>query len=143
MKTATHAMLMLVLACSVTAMAQTGMSSDSSMKKSDQMGKSTTMTGCVSEKDGKYMLTNKSHPKGVELMGQENMKAHVGHKISVTGMMEHMGKTEDNMTSNDKMSNMSMSKDNMSMMGFKVTGMKMISTQCGASHMSNMSNMSH
>jgi hypothetical protein len=110
---------MLVLACSVAAVAQTSMSSDSSMKKSDSMGKQMTMTGCVSEKDGKYMLTDKKHPNGVELMSSEDLKPHVGHKISVTGMME-----------SDAMSGDSMSKDNMAMAGFKVNSMKMVSDHC-------------
>jgi hypothetical protein len=110
---------MLVLACSVAVVAQTGMSSDSSMKKSDSMGKQMTMTGCVSEKDGKYMLTDKKHPNGIELMSSEDLKPHVGHKISVTGMME-----------GEAMSSDSMSKDNMAMAGFKVNSMKMVSDHC-------------
>src|SRR5882724_7771672 len=110
---------MLVLACSVTVVAQTSMSSDSSMKKSDSMGKQMTMTGCVSEKDGKYMLTDKKHPNGIELMSSEDLKPHVGHKISVTGMME-----------GEAMSGDSMSKDNMAMAGFKVNSMKMVSNHC-------------
>jgi len=110
---------MLVLACSVTVVAQTSMSSDSSMKKSDSMGKQMTMTGCVSEKDGKYMLTDKKHPNGVELTSSEDLKPHVGHKISVTGMME-----------GEAMSGDSMSKDNMAMAGFKVNSMKMVSDHC-------------
>jgi hypothetical protein len=131
---------MLVLACSFSAMAQTGMSSDSSMKQSDQMGKNMTMTGCVSEKDGKYLLTNKKHPDGVQLMSSEDLKPHVGHKISVTGTMEKSGNA---MKSDDKMSNSTsdtMSNKAMSMSEFKVSSMKMISTSCG---MSNMSGMSH
>ena len=110
---------MLVLACSVTVVAQTSMSSDSSMKKSDSMGKQMTMTGCVSEKDGKYMLTDKKHPNGVELTSSEDLKPHVGHKISVTGMME-----------GGAMSGDSMSNDNMAMAGFKVNSMKMVSDHC-------------
>jgi hypothetical protein len=110
---------MLMLACSVAVVAQTSMSSDSSMKKSDSMGKQMTMTGCVSEKDGKYMLTDKKHPDGVELMGSEDLKPHVGHKVSVTGMME-----------GDAMSGDSTSKDNMAMAGFKVNSMKMVSDHC-------------
>ncbi|HEY1800828.1 MAG TPA: hypothetical protein VGG46_07830 [Terriglobales bacterium] len=137
MKTITHAMLMFVLACSVAAMAQTGMSSDSSMKKSDQMGKSTTMTGCLVQKDGKYLLTNEKHPDGVQLMGSENLKPHVGHKISVTGMM---GKSGNAMKSDDKMSSNTMS---MGMPGFHVNSMKMISDKCSMGKMDNMSNMSH
>jgi hypothetical protein len=113
-------MTMLVLACSVSLLAQTGMSSDSPMNKSDSMGKQMTMTGCVAEKDGKYMLKNKKHPDGVELINSDDLKPHVGHKISVTGMMQ----------GDRAMSSDSMSKDNMAMSGFKVTNMKMVSEQC-------------
>jgi hypothetical protein len=128
-------MTMLVLACSVSLFAQTGMSSDSSMKKSDSMGKQMTMTGCVAEKDGKYMLKDKKHPDGVELMSSDNLKPHVGHKVSVTGMMQG-----DSAMAGDKMSKDSMSKDGMAkdgmakdgmaMSGFKVTSMKMVSEKC-------------
>ncbi len=115
---------MLVLACTATMFAQTGMSSDSSMKKSDSMGKNMTMTGCVSEKDGKYMLMDKKHPNGIELMSSEDLKPHVGHKVSVTGMMEG------DSTAKDNMSHDGMKKDDMAMSGFKVTSMKMVSDQC-------------
>jgi hypothetical protein len=88
MKIRMYWMTMLVLACSVSLFAQTSVSSDSSMKKSDSMGKQMTMTGCVAEKDGNYMLKNKKHPDGVELMSSDDLKSHVGHKVSVTGMMQ-------------------------------------------------------
>jgi hypothetical protein len=119
MKIRMFLMAMLVLACSVSMVAQTGTSSDTSMKKSDSMGKQMTMTGCVAEKDGKYMLKNKKHPDGVELMSSEDLKPHMGHKISVTGMME-----------GGAMSGDSMSKENMAMSDFKVSSMKMVSDQC-------------
>jgi pentapeptide MXKDX repeat protein len=133
-------MTMLVLACSVSLFAQTGMFSDSSMKKSNSAGKQMTMTGCVGEKDGKYMLKDKKHPDGVELMSSDNLKPHVGHKVSVTGMMQG-----DSAMAGDKMSKDSMSKDGMAkdgmakdgmakdgmaMSGFKVTSMKMVSEKC-------------
>jgi hypothetical protein len=95
-------------------------SSDSSMKTSDAMGKQMTITGCIAEKNGKYMLKNKKHPEGVELMSSDDLKPHVGHKVSVTGMMQG-----DSAMSGDKMSN-----DSMAMSGFKVTSMKMVSEQC-------------
>jgi hypothetical protein len=121
-------MAMLVLACSVSVLAQTGMSSDSSMKKSDSMGKKMTMTGCISEKDGKYMLTDKKHPDGVELMSSEDLKPHIGHKVTVTGMMEGNSMSKDNMGMSKD--NMGMSKDSMGMSSFKVTSMKMVSDKC-------------
>jgi hypothetical protein len=61
-------MTVLMLACSVSLFAQTPMSGDSSMKKSDAMGEQMTITGCIAEKDGKYILKNKKHPDGVELI---------------------------------------------------------------------------
>ncbi len=125
MKISTCLMAMTLLACSVSLVAQTGMSSDSSMSKSDSMGKKMTMTGCIGEKDGKYMLMDKKHPDGIELMSSEDLKAHVGHKVRVTGMMEKNAMSGDNMKSDDKMSD-----DKMGMSGFKVTSMKMVSEQC-------------
>lgn len=141
MKSAMRFLLMFVLACPAMVVAQTGMSSDSSMKKSDAMSKMTTITGCVAEKDGHYTIADKNHPGGVMLMGSENMKPHVGHKMSVTGTMEHMsnmGKMSHSAMSDDSKSNMS--KDNMGTMGLKITSMKMISSHCEMPN--SMSNMS-
>jgi hypothetical protein len=126
-------MLMLVLACSLPTLAQSGMSSDSSMKKSDKMmGKKKSMTGCISEKEGKYMLMDKDHPNGVALMSSEDLKPHVGHKVKVIGTMEKM-----NAMSGDSMSkDNSMKHDDMGMMTMKISDMKMISDQCEMSSMS-------
>jgi hypothetical protein len=123
-------MTMLVLVCSVSLFAKTSMSSDSSMKKSDSMGKQMTMTGCVAEKDGKYILKDKKHPDGVELMSSDDLKPHVGHKVSVTGMMQGDSAMAGDKMSKDNMSKDSMAKDNMAMSGFKVTSMKMVSEKC-------------
>src|ERR1700678_3986793 len=79
---------MFVLACSMPIFAQSGMSSDSSMQNG--MGKKMSMTGCVSESNGKYMLMTKKYPEGIMLMGSEDMKPHVGHKVMVMGIMQQM-----------------------------------------------------
>jgi hypothetical protein len=143
-------MLMLVLACSMSAMAQSGTSSDSSMKHDSMSGKSMTMTGCIGEKDGKYMMMDKAHPDGVQLMSSEDLKPHVGHKVKVTGTMEKTDamssdskssdsmKSNDSMKSDDKMSHDTMGHDNMShdnmgMMAMKVSSMKMESQKCDVS----------
>ena len=134
-------MLMLVLACSMSAMAQSGSSSDSSMKHDSMSGKSMSMTGCIGEKDGKYMMMDKKHPDGVQLMSSEDLKRHVGHKVKVTGTMEKMdamstdAKSNDSMKSDDKMKSGSMSHDDMGMMAMKVTSMKMESDKCDMSKM--------
>ena len=134
-------MLMLVLACSMSAMAQSGMSSDSSMKHDNMSGKSMSMTGCIGEKDGKYMMMDKKHPDGVQLMSSEDLKPHVGHKVKVTGTMEKMdsmsndSKSNDSMKSDDKMKSGSMSHEDMGMTAMKVTSMKMESDKCDMSKM--------
>jgi hypothetical protein len=112
-------MLMLVLACSMSAFAQSGMSSDSSMQNGS--AKKMSMTGCVAEKDGKYMLMTKKHPDGIQLMSSEDLKPHVGHEIMVMGTMQKMD------SSGGSMSNDSMSKG---MMQMNVTSMKMVSETC-------------
>lgn len=132
-------MLMLVLACSMSAMAQTNMSSDSSMHKDQMSGKKMSMTGCISEKDGKYMMMNKWHPDGVHLMSSEDLKPHVGHKMKVTGMMEKMdAMSGDSMNSADTMSKGDkMKQGKMGMMEMKVSSMKMLSGHCDMPKMMN------
>lgn len=103
MKKAMSFMLMPMLACGL-ALAQSSMSSDAD--NHDHMnGKTKTMTGCVQEKDGKYWLMDKKHPNGVELMSSEDLKAHVGHKVKVTGNVSKMaedGAMVSNTTKADK-----------------------------------------
>ena len=82
------------------------------MGKKDQgkMGKSMTVTGCVAEgsETGHYVLTNgmmtgHTTAQSYDLMGGD-LKAHVGHKVAVTGTMadgKAMGKGK--MMSKDKM----------------------------------------
>ena len=123
MNTTIKVMLMLTLAGSMSAIAQTDMSNDSSTKKSHMSGKKMSMTGCIAEKDGKYMMMNKEHADGVQLMSADDLKPHVGHKVQVTGMMENM--SGDSMKSDDKMAMMSM----------KVSSMKMMSEHCDMSKM--------
>lgn len=126
-------MVMLVLACSMSAMAQTYGSSNSATKQDQMAGKKMSMTGCISEKDGNYMMMDAKHPNGVHLMSTEDLKPHVGHKVKVTGMMEKMDsmpagdsmKSGDGMSKDDKMKH-----DEMGMMGMKVSSMKMISEHC-------------
>ncbi len=118
-----------LLACSMmvfcmSAFAQTsdtmGRNNSNKMKSDKMMGKTMSAVGCIAEKDGKYMLMNKQHPDGMMLMGSEDMKPHVGHKVKLTGMME-----KDSMMKGDMNSN-----DSMGMMAMKVTSMKMMSDHC-------------
>lgn len=121
-------MLMFLMACCLFATAQSS-TSDDSMKHDKAMkhggGKMMSMTGCIAEKDGKYMMMNKAHPDGVNLMSAEDLKPHIGHKVRVSGTMEKMDSMAgDSMKSDDKMA---MKHDGMDM---KVSSMKMMSEQC-------------
>jgi hypothetical protein len=127
MKNSMNLMLMLVLACSMSAVAQSGMSSDSSMNNGS--GKKMSMTGCVAEKDGKYMLKTKKHPDGMMLMGSEDMKPHVGHEVMVTGMMQKMDTSGGSMSSGSSM-------PSGEMMQMNVTSVKMVSDTCAMGGMS-------
>ncbi len=162
------------LAMSLTAFAQSGTTSGSMDNKMDHkkmdskkddkmmMGKKMSMTGCIMEKDGKYMMMDKKHPDGVMLMSSEDLKPHVGHKVKVKGMMQEMS-ASDSMGSSDMSSSGgamksdsssgsmgsghesasgSMKSDNnmhsgMSMMSMKVDKMQMKSEHCDMDKMND------
>ena len=130
-------MFMFVLACGLFAAAQSDTSGDS-MKHGKTMkhggGKMMSMTGCIAEKDGKYMMMNKAHPDGVGLMSSEDLKPHVGHKVAVKGMMEKM----DDMSAGSMNSDDKMKHEGMGTMGMKVSSMKMMSEHCDESKMDKM-----
>ena len=69
-------------------------------------------------------------PNAIELMSSDDLKPHVGHKVSVTGMMQGDSAMSDDKMSTDSMSKDRMSKDSMAASGFKVTSMNMASEQC-------------
>lgn len=138
-----------VLCACVLGAAALSAQADKKMDKMDKMDKnmkSMTVTGCVAEKDGHYMLNNAmsgdSKAMTYDLMGGD-LKAHVGHKVEVTG--SHDSKMAKDRMSKDKMSKDKMSNDKMSndkmmdkdKMGMSeshetlnVKSVKMISTTC-------------
>ena len=146
------------MACSASVFAQT---------PADQMGKKPmmkdgpmTVSGCVATVTGAsgYTLTNvmrmgrgmagmekkdnmkpatSGHPMTYQLVGGD-LKAHVGHKVEVTGTMaksdmDHMGKT-DHMAGEkkpgDKMPGDTMAGGQMKAMTFTVASVKMIAATC-------------
>lgn len=82
--------------------------------------KATSITGCISESNGKYMIMDKSHPGGIQLVSSEDLKPHVGHKVKVSGTMDNAGSTQ-------------ASGGDASSMVLKVSNMKMISEHCETS----------
>ena len=113
------------------AAAQTG--STDKMDK-DKMGKPTMVTGCVAAGSmaDHYMLTNgmmagDTTGKSYDLMGGD-LKAHVGHKVEITGTMDD-AKMKDKMMSKDKMDKDKMGKGE-THGALHVTSVKMIAATC-------------
>ena len=51
-------------------------------------GKTSTLTGCVSKEadsDGMYTLTNSHFKKGIEIGPTDQVQAHAGHEVKLTG----------------------------------------------------------
>ena len=116
------------------------MKQDKDNMKMDKMGKKTTMKGCISQMNGKFMLMDKKHPNGVELMSTQDLSAHVGHEVQVKGMWEKSDMSSSGMSNDNSMSNSSASSgsnsgsnssmSNNEMKAIKVTDLKMISDHC-------------
>ncbi len=141
--------LMIAVCCGIAASfvvvsAQSGtMDHDKTMTKGM---KNVTMTGCLAEgTGGQYILTDamKGHMKSdtktgttgnmkgdmkgmtYDLMGGENLKPHVGHKVEVTGMTD-----SSKMTKNGKMDKDEMGASDSAHGAITVKSVKMISTTC-------------
>ena len=106
------------------------------MDKMEKGMKSMTVTGCVAEgTGGHYMLNNAMMPgmkgdaKSYDLMGGD-LKAHVGHKVEVTGSMDGKKMDKDKM---GKMEKDKMDKDKMGMAKhdvLNVKSVKMLASTC-------------
>lgn len=118
---------------------------DKDKMANDHMDKPMMVTGCVAagSLSGHYMLTNgmtagDTTGKSYDLMGGD-LKAHIGHKVEVTGTMDH-GKMmdKDKRMSKDNMDKDHMDKDKMNkdkmdmaeMHGLHVKSVKMLAATC-------------
>jgi hypothetical protein len=91
-------------------------------KADDARSKKTTMVGCISEHDGKYILMTNNPSMSVELVSKEDLKAHIGHKVRVTGTIGN--------GSSRKKQGSSPGSQNSPNGQLRVTKMKMISQSC-------------
>jgi hypothetical protein len=114
---------MVLLLFSMSAFAEVAVRSGASEKK--KRGQKITMVGCVVEKDGHMMITDKEHPFGIVLMssGDIDIRAHVGQTMRVVGIMITMGDEGTIKVRHDKM-------QTREMMGIKLESMKMIKSTC-------------
>jgi hypothetical protein len=51
----------------------------------DMGAKSSTMTGCIDKSGDGYVLKNGRHKNGVKVTGSDDLSAHVGHTVKLTG----------------------------------------------------------
>ena len=47
--------------------------------------KTSTITGCIEKSGDDYMIKNGRHKKGVKVTGSDDLSAHVGHTVKLTG----------------------------------------------------------
>src|SRR5438105_1712885 len=113
----------MLLLCCISAIADMGIGNGGSEKK--KRGKKITTVGCIVEKDGHMMMTNKEHPSGVVLLssGDIEIKPHVGRMMRVAGSIITMGDEGTIKVGLHK-------KTTGEMMGIKVRSMKMINGSC-------------
>lgn len=109
---------------------------DSSTSKSQKL----SMTGCISENDGKYMLMSKDRPSGIELTSAQDLKPHVGHTVTLTGSMQDSANTAN--PANQGLVPSSKERDANKTTTLQVNSLKMVSTTCstGNSDASGTSN---
>ena len=124
----------IALGCTIAVAAQGGAADQSKDKggKKDATEKTVTLTGCVAESGGHFMLNNATMegggaPAAYALSGG-TLKPHVGHKVTVTGAMKPAGK--DSMKK-DSMAKTDAKKDDMPSAGtVSVKELKMVAPSC-------------
>ena len=117
------------------ALAQAASDQGTAGKMSKDSGKAKTehqVTGCLSGPDaeGAYKLTNGHYKKGLEVGGNDSLKDHVGHQVTLIGTWvkgKELGENEKAETKTEKAEEaVGMNKH------LKVTEIKMISDKCEA-----------
>jgi hypothetical protein len=89
-------LMVVILAFAITMVAQTGSSesAEHTHHKGAKMaaGGAGTLTGCLSgpNDEGAYLLTN-AKGKKIEVGGSDDLKAHVGHEVKLTGTWAKSG----------------------------------------------------
>ena len=54
-------------------------------KAGSKMATGNTTTGCIEKSGDGYVLKNKKYPEGVKVTGSDDLSAHVGHRVSLSG----------------------------------------------------------
>ena len=121
-----------VMIFGLAAMAQTDSSASKSSKSSGKVKTEHQVTGCLSgpSAEGAYTLTNGRYKKGLEVGGNDSLKDHVGHEVTLMGTWAKGSEIGENEKAESKTTKteeaVGMHKH------FKVTDIKMVSDKCTA-----------
>src|SRR5436309_8907739 len=76
-----------VQAAAKTSKASKDTKADQTSTMADSKSKTHTVTGCISgpNDEGAYLLKNGRYTKGLEIGGNDDLKNHVGHEVTLTG----------------------------------------------------------
>ena len=126
----------IALGCTIAVAAQGGAADQSKDKggKKDATEKAVTLTGCVAESGGHFMLNNATMEGGgapaTYALSGGTLKPHVGHKVTVTGAMKPPAASKDSMKK-DSMAKTDAKKDDMASAGtVSVKELKMVAPSC-------------
>src|SRR5215468_5329774 len=102
--------------------------SSSSKAKSSKAGGEHQVTGCLAgpNDEGVYTLTNGHYPKGLEVGGNDDLKSHVGHKVTLMGTWASAADIGEKEAAGEKKENEKAEKH------LKVSSIKMVSDSCPA-----------
>ena len=128
----------IALGCTIAVAAQGG-AADQSKDKGGKMAKegadkAVTLTGCVAESGGHFMLNNATMEGGgapaTYALSGGTLKPHVGHKVTVTGAMKPPAASKDSMKK-DSMAKTDAKKEDMASAGtVSVKELKMVAPSC-------------
>jgi hypothetical protein len=128
----------LAMGCTIALAAQGG-AADQAKEKGKDADKAVTLTGCVAESGGQFMLNNATMsggagaPASYALSGG-TLKPHVGHKVEITGAMKPAATTGKDSTKKDPMAKgdaKDAKKDDMATAGtVTVKDLKMVAPTC-------------
>jgi hypothetical protein len=130
----------IAMGCTIAVAAQGGTAADQSKDKDKPMAKdaakTVTVTGCVAESGGHYMLNNATMPDAAGApmsysLSGGTLKPHVGHKVEVTGALKPAAKDSMKDMSKDKMAKGDTKKEDMPTAGtIAVKDLKMVAASC-------------
>ena len=109
---------------------------DKGEKTAKDADKAVTLTGCVAESGGQFMLNNATMEGGAAApasyaLSGGTLKPHVGHKVTITGAIKPAATAGKDSTKKDSMAKSDAKKEDMASAGtVSVKELKMVAPSC-------------